>query len=157
MKTCTNCGLSVKRKPNRFCSNFCQQDYRYKNYIDNWLQEKVVGYGKDGVISNHIKKYLISIRGEKCSQCGWSKRHSITGKVPIELDHIDGNYKNGKIENLRLLCPNCHALTPTFKNLNHGKGRKFRGKGAGVTSMVEAPLCKRNVAGSSPVSSSNFL
>lgn len=64
--------------------------------------------------------------GEKCSMCLWSKRHEVTGKVPLEIDHIDGNSENNSETNLRLLCPNCHALTPHFKNLNKGNGRSWR-------------------------------
>lgn len=55
--------------------------------------------------------------------CGWGKINKFTNKVPLEVDHIDGDFRNNKIENLRLLCPNCHSLTSTFKNLNKGKGR----------------------------------
>lgn len=64
--------------------------------------------------------------GEKCSMCGWNKRHPITHKVPLEIDHIDGNADNNKETNIRLICPNCHALTPHFRNLNRGRGRKWR-------------------------------
>jgi len=37
------------------------------------------------------------------------------------MDHIDGNTENNAKENLRLLCCNCHALTPTYKGKNIGK------------------------------------
>ena len=39
-------------------------------------------------------------------------------KIPLELDHINGNNKDHRLENLRLLCPNCHATTSTFKGRN---------------------------------------
>jgi len=38
--------------------------------------------------------------------------------IPLELDHIDGNHQNNALDNLRLLCPNCHSLTPTFRGKN---------------------------------------
>lgn len=58
--------------------------------------------------------------------CGWNEVHTITGKVPIQMEHIDGNSTNNRLENLKLLCPNCHSLTPTYGALNKGSGRKNR-------------------------------
>jgi 5-methylcytosine-specific restriction endonuclease McrA len=59
-------------------------------------------------------------------ECGWEKIHPITLKVPVELHHIDGDSKNNKLDNLILLCPSCHSLTPSFRGLNRGNGRKNR-------------------------------
>ena len=49
-----------------------------------------------------------------------------TGKVPLVADHIDGNWQNNIEENLRLICPNCDSLSPTYAALNKGHGRKHR-------------------------------
>jgi hypothetical protein len=59
-------------------------------------------------------------------RCGWSRRHPTTGKVPVEVEHIDGNWENNRLTNLTLLCPSCHSLTPTFRALNRGRGRNYR-------------------------------
>ena len=58
--------------------------------------------------------------------CGWNERSCVTKKVPLEIDHIDGDSQNNLEINLRIICPNCHALTSNFKNLNRGKGRSWR-------------------------------
>lgn len=47
----------------------------------------------------------------------------MTGKVPVVADHIDGDWQNNRPENLRLLCPNCDSLQPTYGGLNKGNGR----------------------------------
>jgi hypothetical protein len=54
-----------------------------------------------------------------CSHC--SGEIWLGNPMPLVLDHIDGNSDNNSIENLRLLCPNCHFLTPTFAGKNKGK------------------------------------
>ena len=69
---------------------------------------------------------MIEKNGENCDECGWDKVNIYTGNIPIELEHIDGNFKNNKVDNLKLLCPNCHSLTSTYKSLNTGKGRDRR-------------------------------
>ncbi|MDP9104455.1 MAG: HNH endonuclease [Candidatus Eremiobacteraeota bacterium] len=65
-------------------------------------------------------------RGELCWNCGWRERHRRTLRVPLHIDHIDGNALNSRPENLQLLCPNCHSLTDTFGSLNRGNGRMAR-------------------------------
>jgi hypothetical protein len=54
-----------------------------------------------------------------CAMCGLA--HWLGQAIPLELDHIDGDRENNCIENLRVLCPNCHALTPTYRarNMRH--------------------------------------
>lgn len=49
-----------------------------------------------------------------------------TNQVPLIADHIDGNWRNNIESNLRLLCPNCDSLSPTYAALNKGNGRKNR-------------------------------
>jgi hypothetical protein len=83
--------------------------------------------GARGHVSPHfLARVLRDYYGERCLRCGWSKRHVKTGKVPVEVEHIDGNWENNRLTNLTLLCPNCHALTLTFRALNRGRGRAYR-------------------------------
>ena len=59
----------------------------------------------------------------KCQLCGWGETNPYTNTVPLEIHHIDGNYKNNNEDNLQLICPNCHSLTETYKSHNKD-GRK---------------------------------
>jgi hypothetical protein len=124
-RKCKNCQTLVKRSMYFYCNLACLREYQYKQFIEKWLHREVSGT-RIGGISSHVRRYLFRIYGEQCSLCGWNKRNPKTLKVPLEVDHIDGDYKNSYLENLRLICPNCHALTPTFRGLNKGKGRKYR-------------------------------
>jgi Zn finger protein HypA/HybF involved in hydrogenase expression len=126
--SCLACNKETNRKSYKYCSNKCQQTYQHQEYIKKWKHGLVSG--NRGIvaknISGHIKRYLAELYGEECSLCGWSKKNLKTGKVPLEIDHIDGNADNNIEENLRLICPNCHSLSSNFRNLNKGKGRSWR-------------------------------
>lgn len=54
-----------------------------------------------------------------CSNCNLT--HWLGDEIPLELDHINGVSNDNRFENLRLLCPNCHALTPTYRGKNKFK------------------------------------
>ena len=120
------CGRKVSRPTALFLSNKCQKDYEYRQYIERWktgLETGLKGYNQ---ISAYIRRYLVEKYGEKCARCGWSERHPVTGRVPVEIEHVDGNFRNTTEDNLTLLCPNCHSLTPTYRALNAGSGRPSR-------------------------------
>ena len=70
------------------------------------------------------KRYITERDGYKCKECGifeWLGK-----RLSLVLEHIDGNPDNWSISNLRLLCPNCDSLTPTYKGRNLGNGRHNR-------------------------------
>ncbi|MEX0877762.1 MAG: HNH endonuclease signature motif containing protein [Candidatus Spechtbacterales bacterium] len=79
--------------------------------------------------SYKLKKRLFSegLKKTKCELCGWAQR-SVDGRIPVELDHINGDKNDNRLKNLRILCPNCHSLQPTHRALNSGKNKQ-RGRG----------------------------
>ncbi len=73
--------------------------------------------------SYKLKKRLfaIGLKPRQCEECGWAK-FAENNRLPLELDHINGNGRDNRIENLRILCPNCHSLKSTHRGLNRKKG-----------------------------------
>lgn len=61
--------------------------------------------------------YRAGLKEERCELCGWAEQ-SKDGRIPVELDHINGDRHDHRIENLRILCPNCHSLQLTHRGLN---------------------------------------
>ena len=123
---CLYCNRTLKSSKGKFCNNICQKEYEYINYINTWKDGKVNGMRGKYQISNYIKKYLFIKYNNKCARCGWGEKNTFTNIVPLEIEHIDGNYLNNEESNLILLCPNCHSLTSTYKGANKGNGRKNR-------------------------------
>lgn len=124
---CINCVKPIKRS-SKYCSISCQKEYEQKIYIEKWKRNEVNGLRGEYQISSYIKKYIFQKYNNKCSICGWNQRNPYTGNIPLEIEHIDGDYKNNSEENLTLLCPNCHSLTSTYKGANLNNGRKTRKK-----------------------------
>lgn len=71
--------------------------------------------------SSELKRRLIAegLKSARCEQCDRDEWQG--GPIPLELDHINGRNTDNRIENLRILCPNCHAQTQTYRGRNIGK------------------------------------
>ena len=67
------------------------------------------------VMRGYIKRY--QLLDYKCSNCGCDG-HWQNGLISLEVDHINGDNSDNILENLRYLCPNCHALTNTYRSRN---------------------------------------
>lgn len=72
-----------------------------------------------------LKKRLFTegLKFPYCEECGWARKTE-DGYLPLELDHINGDRHDNRLENLRILCPNCHSLKPTHR----GRNRKTKGQ-----------------------------
>ena len=125
-----NCKFCKKEIPNRnvFCDNTCQREYQYRETIKEWLEGRDIMNDGAIKISNNIRRYLFELHNSKCQECGWGELNSYTNKVPLEVEHIDGDSQNNKFENLKLLCPNCHSLTKTYKNIGSRKSTRMKRK-----------------------------
>jgi hypothetical protein len=126
-KNCLNCGNEVPWLYGIYCKQTCQLDHQHKEWINKWLAGEIDGYRHPGTVSAHVRRFLLEECGNRCTRCGWSEINPITGKVPLTIDHINGDCKDCRRSNLVVLCPNCHSLTPTFGILNKGNGRRKLG------------------------------
>lgn len=125
---CKNCGVelvSVHSK-SKFCSNKCQCDFEYKEYIEKWKQGLVNGMRCNGILSTHVRRYLLEKTNHACEICGCDWINETSGRPIVEVHYKDGNAYNNAEENLQVLCPNHHALTHNYKNNNRNNGRKSR-------------------------------
>lgn len=131
-KKCQNCSAvfyfcpceSSRRK---YCSYECSSAGRSSAIwepIKQLILENKDLPGQITTQSSYLKRFLIEQTGPKCSECNWSRKNEFTNNIPIELDHIDGDSANNKLSNVRLLCPNCHSLTATYKGANIGPNKK---------------------------------
>lgn len=121
-KTCQICfekfpHRHAAKAVNLFCSKKCEgihkQNRTYERYLLGEVHER-----------NTLRRLLKRLKHE-CWTCGIKQWKGT--ELPLEIDHIDGDAGNDMPSNLRLVCPNCHAITPTWKGRNKGKGRASRG------------------------------
>ena len=134
------CMVKLGRKPS---SGNYKTFYRYKDlygvdtshftgqgYLKGkWAQNrKSVGYykGKKGLtIKGKVLLQKLIDEGykeRKCEKCGNTEWQGMP--IPLQVHHVDGNHLNNDVNNLQVLCPNCHALTDNFCGRNIGREKK---------------------------------
>lgn len=138
-RRCVVCGgpVLVKSMKAKSCSKECAKIARRKKREDwgkncAWCDSKCKAQNKyceeciksnifrkaqstEGAKDSHtVRKVLLRKREHKCESCGLKDWLGVP--IPLELHHVDGDSENNKEINLQLLCPNCHTLTPTFRN-----------------------------------------
>jgi len=115
---CKFCNNELTKKK-QFCDNKCQQEFLYYESVNMYLKNIIDK-------PRNIRRFLTETIGYKCSSC---QINNWNGKsIVLEVEHIDGNSKNNRPENLTFLCPNCHSQTETYKGKNKGNGRYSRMK-----------------------------
>jgi len=118
-KKCYYCGQITKNP--KFCNAKCHRKFEWVQKKEKIKQTNEQG---SGIGIRSFKRYIIETRGHQCVLC---KNQEWQGKpIPLVMDHINGDPYDNSLKNLRLLCPNCDAQTPTYKGKNAGNGRHLR-------------------------------
>lgn len=120
VKKCIFCGADFLPWSNsaKYCSSKCMGD---EHKLATWEKWKA---GIAPISDTTKRRILLEFMPHQCQSCNAS--HWMGKPIPLEMHHKDGDYKNNKLQNILLICPNCHALTPTYKAKNKGHGRRDR-------------------------------
>ena len=119
---CLNCGIKLHKGQYKYCSNSCQAQYERNQKVENIFNEEESGLkGENNYypkIKNSLRLYLLEQANYCCEECGCNWINPFSNQTILEIHHIDGDRKNNTKENLKVLCPNCHAMTKNYKGLN---------------------------------------
>jgi predicted transcriptional regulator len=116
-KKCVYCGGDLSAQQKKYCSSDCQADQEF-------TEKLIDGNPPANISPRSLRRWLLKQRGHRCEECGLEKWQG--EDIPLEMHHIDGDAKNNHFDNVQLVCPNCHALTDTYKARNTGNGRHYR-------------------------------
>lgn len=91
---------------------------RFRNFSKRYTLEEILVENSPYKNGNSLKKRLIveDILEWRCDSCDISLW--LDEPITLELDHINGDNRDNRLNNLRLLCPNCHSQTDTFRGRN---------------------------------------
>jgi hypothetical protein len=107
----------LKLDTSHFTGKAWSRGVRYHNSARAPLDELLVKGSQVQSFKLKVRLYEVGLKKPRCEICGWAQI-SPDGRIPVELDHINGDHYDNRIENLRVLCPNCHSLQLTHRGKN---------------------------------------
>lgn len=119
---CLNCGKQLSKSQNKYCSTICQNEYQRNQDVEKIFNGEMSGL-KNAItsspkIKDSLRSYLLKRANYSCEICGCNWINPYSNQTILEIHHIDGNRNNNLEDNLQVLCPNCHAMTPNYRGLN---------------------------------------
>lgn len=111
-KICPICSVSFKKDyASETCSNACMGELKKRR-----LDEVIIATNGVGCTASAVRNYLLRKVDKACRLCSHSEW---MGKpIPLQMDHINGDDSDNRLENVRMLCGTCHTQTPTWGNKN---------------------------------------
>jgi len=91
-----NKGMKVTCNPGRSLEEILKQGVYYKSY------------------KLKLRLFRAGLKFQRCEDCGWAERTK-DGYLPLEIHHVNGDPTDNRLENLQILCPNCHSLKPNYR------------------------------------------
>lgn len=120
--TCGFCKTPITgTRAKKYCNSVCAAAPRKAGAaeIAGWLAGDIEGHtGASQKLKPWVREYVLAAADYACSECGWNERHPDDNRPLVEVDHSDGDASNSRPHNLRVLCPNHHAMTSTFRRRN---------------------------------------
>lgn len=117
-KSCTNM-INTRRQ------TYCCRECMMTSDLEDWLAGKIDG-NATYTIRAFVRKYILERSNNTCEAIDSRTNLRCTEDRILQIDHIDGNWSNSTPENLRAICPTCHALTDTYGSKNMGNGRTWK-------------------------------
>jgi Zn finger protein HypA/HybF involved in hydrogenase expression len=115
-----------KRSKGMFCSNKCHGDYFTMKRLK-----------KNTILNRTLRKWIYGNLEQKCKICNLRNKWNDIF-LRLQIDHINGDVKDNRIENLRMICPNCHTQTSTWGvNNASDDGRKNMIEGAKILRQIK--------------------
>ena len=109
--------ITGSKLPKRYTSKEMLTKIRIKRR--KLFDDKILSEDFESLTYDRLKRRVILEQNGCCNKCKLSEW--LGNEIPLELEHIDGNHHNNERSNVEVLCPNCHALTPTWRGRNKRK------------------------------------
>ena len=112
----------IKRKIQEFNINISHFNIKNDNKQKYCLEQ--IFCKNSSVTQKVLRGYIVrhNVLEYRCECCGCDGNWQ-NGIISLQVDHINGDNKDNRVQNLRYLCPNCHALTDTYRGRNKGRSK----------------------------------